>query len=655
MNLFRERFENSLATYLNTYFENIVFVVFALLLIGVPLAVDVGAYLTFEPIKVHVLSLGAGLLAAIGLVGWALGKRWRKPIQEDSQSNTIWKTAFFGYWTFTFLAIVTSIAPMVSLWGLDPRYHGLLYSGALLIMMLAVGFLKREHMVRLLEVIMVTAVVVSVYGILQRLFPALTQWWDVDSFLYRSFSTLGHPNYLADYLVLATPLFFWKFFESRRWWIWLVGGAFVLLALLLTLSRSGFIGLFVSFFFVAIVYSRMSSRSNDRVNWRKIGGGVLVVLSLVTALVVYANVRERDGFTYSKDLLSRLVIGGENLRSLETRLLLWPATFRMIVERPILGYGPDTYPLAFTRFAPQELLRAENMNSYADRAHNIILDTMQEIGVIGGVFFLMILFWSLRRAARSQSLVVIALGASLAGHFASQQFGFQTAPHALHMWFFIAAISFLEGPEEETMGEGKGSSMKSSTKIAVFILAFIILVGTFYAVSRLWKADRLARDEQYIAALNVAPIRLQYGLNHVRQFPDFPLLDRLEAFTNHHNYRVYWYRARGYLEQNQYTQAYQQFDTALTLAPTAIRTIYEYGEALFDGKKYQRAVDIWKRYIQLSPDYWRQHEAYRAGLLTPWERNRYEVFYKLYPNFDEVFEQLKAAEQAAEQELQTQR
>ncbi len=646
MTLFRERFENS--------FENIVFVAFVFLLVGLPLAVDVGAYLTFEPIKVHVLSIGAGLLAGLGLVGWAYGLR-RKSIAGAAVTapSALLRLTFYGYWSAVFLSTVVSIAPMVSLWGVDPRYHGLLYYGALFIMVLVAGYLRRERIVKLLEIIMVTAIIVSVYGILQRIFPVLTEWWDVDSFLYRSFSTLGHPNYLADYLVLVTPLFFWKFLESRRWWLWLIGGAVVLLALLLTLSRSGLIGLFVSFLLIAIVYSRMDSRADSRTSWRKVGAGVLIVVGLMTALIIFANVRERAGFTYSRDLLSRLVIAGENVRSLETRLILWPATVKMILERPILGYGPDTYAMAFTRFAPKELLRAENLNSYADRAHNIILDTMQEIGIIGGLFFLIILFLAISRAVRSQNLVVIALGASLAGHLASQQFGFQTAPHALTMWFFIVAIFSLEQMEQPHSPHALAKKGATWIRILSLIFFFLIIGGVIYGTGRVWRADRVAREEHYQEAIAMAPMRIRYALNHVRQFPDFPLLERIQAFTNGEDYRVYWYRARAYIEAGEFELAHEQYLNALKLAPTAIEVWYAYADGLFQQGDYTAAITAWNQYIRLSPDYWRQHEAYRAGLLTPWERNRYEVFYKLYPNFDEVFDRVEDAERAAESELQT--
>ncbi len=631
------------------HFEHILFLALASTLVLTPLFVDVHAYLTFEPIKVHVFLLGATFLAGLLVASWALGACSRTtflPLYKE----WAFLIAFVGYWVAILVSTLTSLAPMVSFWGMDPRYHGLILYGGLLTFTFAICCVRPAHLKHLLEVVMVTAGLVSIFGILQRVIPELNQWWDVSSFLYRTYSTLGHPNYLADYLVLVAPLFFWKFLESRRWHLWLALGGTVLLAFILTLSRSGIFGLFVSIFYFISVYSWWTKR-------RRLLGLLVAIPVIMIAVVAYANVRYRDNFVNSQTLLSRFVIAGENLRSFETRLQLWPATIKLIAHHPVLGYGPDTFTLAFTRVAPKELLITENLSSYADRAHNIILDTLVELGLAGTLFWLAILILAVIAAARSRSIVVLAMGSALMGHFISQQFGFQTVPHMMLMWMFVAGIFVMQ--------RGERSPIQKPVVRVGWLCGVLILVSVMLVIAGVrgvllnWKADRLARTGEYEKALSAAPHRVKYLSEWLSDTIETSLddprisarLTELEAFTSGQDYHTFWYRAQWYLAQGQYDEAYAEYTHTLEIAPTVPAVYLNYGQALYDGERYQQAIDMWQHYVDLAPPYWKEHAAYASGKLSAWERNRYEVFYKYYPNFDQIFGSI----QQAREKLQTKR
>lgn len=629
------------------HFEYTLFLVLAATVILTPLVVDVSAYLTFEPIKVHIFLLGAlgvGMLLCIGHLTGVFGRHYKEDLRRIRQNRILMAfcIAFVGYWATIVVASFTSIAPLVSFWGMDPRYHGLMLYGALLTFTLGVGSMRPALLKRLLEITMVTAGLVSLFGIFQRVIPELNQWWDVSSFLYRTYSTLGHPNYLADYLVLITPLFFWKFIESRRWYLWLALGGAILLAFVLTLSRSGLLGLLVSIFFFISVYSWWTKR-------RRLLGILIAIPVIMLAVIGYANVRYRDNFVNSQTLLSRFVIAGENLRSFETRLQLWPATITLVAKRPVLGYGPDTFTLAFARVAPKELLITENLNSYADRAHNILLDTLVEIGLVGTICWLIILALVVVWAARSRSVVMLALGSGLVGHFISQQFGFQTVPHMMLMWMLVASIFVMQWREDTSAP----APMKriGFLKSALVIISIIAVIAGVRGVASNWKADRLARIWEYEKALSSAPHRVKYifewlsgTIEDAPEDPRIPAqLTQLEQFTNGQDHHVFWYRARWYQTLGQYDEAYREYERAIAIAPTVPEIYKTYGQALFDGGRYQQAIDMWQYYVDLAPPYWKEHKAYADGKLSAWERNRYEVFYKFYPSFDQIFDSLTLA------------
>lgn len=610
------------------------------LLVGVtPLLVDVRGYITFEPVKVlFVVGVVAALLPFLYYRFVRVGISLRRPFLIFGVIG--------GYIMSLILSWAFSIAPSVSFWGLEPRYHGFLLYMALMVVFFATLTLRRDLIERLLEVAMVGAVMVGLYGVLQRFFPALSQWWVINGFLGRIFSTLGQPNYLADYIVLVLPLFFWKYLVSRRWYLWLLLGSVPFLALLWTLSRSGFLGLLSAFLFFGIVYSLWGSH-------RKWIAGFLLVPIALSVLFLGVNIRAKvQGTGDSPTLISRLVLTGESARSLKSRSVIWSPTWKKILERPIFGYGLDTYTLAFAPATPKELLVSEDINSYADRAHNIILDTMMESGIVGLIAIVVCIGGSIFLAYRSRNIVALAMASALVGHTISQQFGFQVVTHMVLMWFFIGAILVMSGEVIETnRGVTKiKTSMTSMRNIMVIIIPTILIsvgVGVFiyWYPYQTWWADRLARAGEYTPAYDLAPHRTRYGLEASAASGNLETLKAIQDFTNGADYQPFWYRARVYTQLENYDQAYVDFEYAIALAPMSLRVYLDYGRALFDGGEYDRAITIWQRYVDLAPEYWKEHEQYLQGKLSSWDKSRYEVFYKMNPLFDDVFKLISKAQE----------
>ena len=62
---------------------------------------------------------------------------------------------------------------------------------------------------------------------------------------------------------------------------------------------------------------------------------------------------------------------------------MWQATLRMIGDRPVLGYGPETYEVNFPRYQPAELSAYGASVVTIDHAHNLWLDIAAEKGLVG--------------------------------------------------------------------------------------------------------------------------------------------------------------------------------------------------------------------------------------------------------------------------------
>jgi O-antigen ligase len=182
--------------------------------------------------------------------------------------------------------------------------------------------------------------------------------------------TLGHPNHLARYIILFLPMCF-SVLTSR------VGGCTKLVALCaslcglvalaLTLSRSGWLGLVAGCVVLTIWIVR---KGEFRQVTRWIAG--LVVLGAVTAILTPFLI------------MPRLMAYDEN--AAKSRIPLMQVAFAMFLEHPLLGVGLNNY--------------GEEMESYADSAdgltrdtvlpaHNTLLLTLAELGPVG----LLALLW----------------------------------------------------------------------------------------------------------------------------------------------------------------------------------------------------------------------------------------------------------------------
>ena len=114
----------------------------------------------------------------------------------------------------------------------------------------------------------------------------------------------------------------------------------------------------------------------------------------------------------------------------QTRTEIWQAALRAIKERPILGWGADTFRLVFPKFKPVEYVRDAGGVSVADNAHNYPLQLATGIGIPGMLLLYGIFVWAgvrsfgtvFRRSDDSSRLLVGAFWAAAAGYLVHLMF-----------------------------------------------------------------------------------------------------------------------------------------------------------------------------------------------------------------------------------------
>jgi O-antigen ligase len=318
----------------------------------------------------------------------------------------------------------------------------------------------------ILRVTTVAGIAASAYGILQ--------YFGIDPFLavsayhvgegvtaiVRPPSMLGHADYFAGYLLYV--VFFGAALiatESRRWWKAIAGAAVVLgsAAILLSGTRGAMLALAAGAVFV---WFRNRPRLTLRHAILAAGIGVLVA----TFFISLAGVQLRARWHWARDDWR----GG-------ARLLLWRDSLRMASQRPLIGFGPETFSIEFPAFQSVELSRAYP-DFYHESPHNIFLDALTSQGLPGLVFLagFAALGWFPGRRQRDAPFLLAAVVAGLvSGLFVSF-----TLTGCLYFYTTIALLVGLglQEPSREMQRTSAVPRLAAVAAVALF-LSFAVQVS----------------------------------------------------------------------------------------------------------------------------------------------------------------------------------
>jgi putative inorganic carbon (HCO3(-)) transporter len=344
---------------------------------------------------------------------------------------------------FAGLAVAASIAsvdPLQSFAGEPYQYQGLvtvlLYLGSFYLARLTLGSLQGFRW--LLTVMVCTGAVVAIYGIAQGLGVDPFWWGPTDG---RSISSVGQANDLAAYLdlVLISAVGLWPM-VGRGSRIGLGAVVIVsLLALALTFSRGGYLGLAAAFGVLFVPQFRALPR-------RWVGAAMLALVTGVL-LMVFAVPTVR---TMAESVASRAVATfdlGEG--SIRFHLDQWRVGSQIAIEHPLLGTGPETFPLVFRPYLAQVLPpdRAAILGRFRlESPHNELIGVAAEMGLLALLAYVLFLAACVRACVRrarggdaaSKYLALVVL-ATLAAHVVTNLFKTPDVTTSTVFWIMLGA------------------------------------------------------------------------------------------------------------------------------------------------------------------------------------------------------------------------
>ena len=195
------------------------------------------------------------------------------------------------------------------------------------------------------------------------------------------FAGVMHPNYdgMNCALFLIASIFLARTARRRRLFYWVAALA-GLCFLVLTKSRAALAGVSVGLLVCSSMWLSTSRKC------------AYIIVTLCMACVLYLAVGDSLFAHAGKAAdLGRANVG--SVGTLNSRTPLWQECTRYVGERPVLGYGYDSF------WTADHLERVALTQGWAmDSAHNGYLDMVLGLGVIGGGAYILILALAIKRS-----------------------------------------------------------------------------------------------------------------------------------------------------------------------------------------------------------------------------------------------------------------
>lgn len=429
-------------------FDRIAWVCMHLMVVLVPLAISnlsvIGfrgmmplTYDQFDIVKVFTMR---ALLLVAG-AAWLTGLLTRGGRVRFTRVE--WLVLAFLGWVL--LTSITSIHPPTAIFGKYRRFEGLLsfltYGGWFF---LALQLADRPSRIRsLARSLVIGGVLVAAYGVAQRLGLDPGLWGSLPFEQRRAFSTFGNPDLLGGYLIfpLAVALGL-ALSEKRRelragWW---AAFAVIGFCLLVSYVRGAWIGGTVAIGAVAI------AAIIARAPWTEVDWGAAAVSVVLAAVETIRSLSSTDGVTNVVARIRSIFEFGEG--SALTRFQIWQAAIAAIKERPILGWGADTFRLLFPRFKPRAYTGTAGYLSVADNVHNYPLQLASAIGIPGLLMLYGFFVWTLARSFRTvfvkdsgtERLVLAGFWAAALGYIVHLTFGLSITGSTVLLWLSLGLL-----------------------------------------------------------------------------------------------------------------------------------------------------------------------------------------------------------------------
>ena len=475
-------------------YQKIIFWQFSLLLFLVPLILWPFTSEVFEFNKMVLVYILTSLIAGTWFAGMILEKKiiFRRTILD------IPLLIFIGS---QFISTILSIDPLTSWLGYYSRFNGGLVSVICyaLLYWAFVSNIDAKRSMKLLYVTLGSAVLVSIYGVLEHFGIDKNIWvQDVQS---RVFSTLGQPNWLAAWLIALTPITWYLILDAGfnpknyKFWIYLALSVLFFWTTIFTKSRSGYLGFAAAFlaFWGLTVLQKKDEIKKLIVPFIITGVSILAVILISgTELTpsIGGLIHKSKNTTVTQTTTSgetSLDTGGTESSAI--RKIVWKGAIQIWQHYPIFGTGVETFAFSYFKYRPAEHNLTSEWDFIYNKAHNEYLNFLANSGIAGLLSYLTLVGFSIYIFFKNRkNLLVVSLLAGYISLLVTDFFGFSVVPTQLELFLFPAIALTIEIQEEKVKERENPANGLQKMVIALVLIFVFYLV---FIICQYWYADTL--------------------------------------------------------------------------------------------------------------------------------------------------------------------
>ncbi|NQV88644.1 MAG: O-antigen ligase family protein [Parcubacteria group bacterium] len=536
----------------------------------------------------------------------------------------------------TFLGVMTladifSINPFKSFWSNFERMEGLItlfHLGAYFIVASSVLNTKKLWD-RLFQTSIAASFLMGLYGLLQLAGKIVINQGGV-----RLDGTFGNAAYLAVYMMFH--IFLTAYFLMTRKnslglkFFYYIAIVLQFIILYFTATRGAFLGL-VGGMILAMALIILFEK--ERLVMKKTAIGILVgIFILIGGFFAVKN----TSFVNNSPVLSRFSSISISDRTTKSRFLIWNMAWQGFQERPILGWGQESFNYVFNDHYNPGMYGQEQ---WFDRAHNVVFDWLIAGGALGLLSYISIfvaalyLLW--RKKNDSFSIVEKSIFTGLLGGYVfNNLFIFDNLGSYILFFSVIAYIYTVSSSEEKNLSIPFVSDyVKQNIFPAVSVLVMIFmfyflnvrpieanlsLLGAFRAgQSDPAQSLKLFKGAISYKTLGLTEMREQLlgAVYDIAQSPkatqeiksDFYLTGTNEMLEQiketPKDARNYVVLGTFFSRIGRYDEALKYFIEAEKLSPNKQTILFYIGDVYINQKKYTEALEVLKEAYELEPIY----------------------------------------------------
>jgi len=495
---------------------------------------------------------------------------------------------------FLFLLVISTALSLnlhMSIEGNYLRYDGLIsFLSCIALFFVAVQSFKNKATVEtVVRFGVVSAVLVSTYGIAQ------SQGLDPFPWAYRMFegtrssSTFGNPIILGGYLSLMLPLAVTLALQSKTSFqrtLNILATVLIAVCLITTMSRAAWVAGLFGLAILGVGYAQKKGFT----------ARIVAIPAAIAAMVVFLASLAVGLPMMAGKISSAFGFNG----SIDSRFLMWESAFKMVPERPLFGFGPDTLGLIFSRYEVPGLIKYDPSGTF-DNVHNAFLQLAVTTGIPAMATFVFILafvcFKTYKniRENRDTSLVTVGLLSGIVAFTIQSLTGVTGIVTSGFMWLYmgVLASSWSQPGIEIKPVRSANRYIIIATATIVCLFASIFVTKPFISESALAQARLATQEGDVILAEANYKTAISYDPNDDKAYSELGIM-LVDSGQSSHNISQ-WSRGVKLLGESVRLSPYNRENNIL------LGLGYLYGGRAFNGKYFNAAVKPLAEAVRLDP------------------------------------------------------